>query len=38
MASHGRTGLARIVMGSIAAAVIHEATVPVMVVRPPSFK
>lgn len=31
--SHGRTGLARLMVGSVAAKVLAEATVPVMVVR-----
>lgn len=31
--SHGRTGLARLMLGSVAAKVLAEATVPVMVVR-----
>lgn len=31
--SHGRTGLSRLMLGSVAAKVLAEATVPVMVVR-----
>lgn len=31
--SHGRTGLARLMLGSVAARVLAEATIPVMVVR-----
>ena len=31
--SHGRTGLIRLMLGSVAARVLAEATVPVMVVR-----
>jgi nucleotide-binding universal stress UspA family protein len=31
--SHGRTGLTRLMLGSVAAKVLAEATVPVMVVR-----
>lgn len=31
--SHGRTGLVRLMLGSVAARVLAEATVPVMVVR-----
>lgn len=31
--SHGRTGLARLMLGSVAAKVLAEATVPVMVIR-----
>jgi nucleotide-binding universal stress UspA family protein len=34
MATHGRTGLARIALGSVAAAVVHDAPCPVLVVRP----
>ncbi len=34
MASHGRTGLAQLVFGSVAAQVIERAGLPVIVVRP----
>lgn len=34
MASHGRTGLARVVMGSHTARMLRERVAPVMVVRP----
>lgn len=34
MATHGRTGLARVALGSIAMSVVHDATCPVLVVRP----
>jgi nucleotide-binding universal stress UspA family protein len=34
MATHGRTGLSRVAMGSVAAAVVHDAPCPVLVVRP----
>jgi nucleotide-binding universal stress UspA family protein len=34
MATHGRGGLARLVMGSVATGVLQHATVPVLVVRP----
>ena len=34
MASHGRTGLARIFRGSVAAAVVDRSARPVLVVRP----
>ena len=37
MATHGRTGLARLVMGSVAEAVVRSATIPILVVRPPSL-
>ena len=33
MGSHGRTGLSRVVLGSVAAKVVAEAPVPVLVVR-----
>ena len=34
MATHGRTGLSRITMGSVAMAVVRHATCPVLVIRP----
>jgi nucleotide-binding universal stress UspA family protein len=34
MATHGRTGIARIALGSVAATVVHDAPCPVLVVRP----
>jgi nucleotide-binding universal stress UspA family protein len=34
IATHGRTGLARLALGSVAAAVVHDAPCPVLVVRP----
>jgi nucleotide-binding universal stress UspA family protein len=34
MTTHGRTGLARVTLGSVAARVVHEVTVPVLVLRP----
>jgi nucleotide-binding universal stress UspA family protein len=36
MASHGRTGLSRLLMGSIAEGVIRKASCPVLVVRQPA--
>jgi len=36
MASHGRTGLTRLLMGSIAEAVMRKAPCPVLIVRQPS--
>jgi nucleotide-binding universal stress UspA family protein len=33
MGSHGRTGLGRVVMGSVAEKVFHEARCPVLIVR-----
>lgn len=35
MASHGRTGLRRLIMGSVAEAVMRRATCPVLVVKQP---
>lgn len=35
MASHGRTGVRRWFLGSVAEEVVREATVPVLLVRPP---
>jgi nucleotide-binding universal stress UspA family protein len=34
MATHGRTGVARVMMGSIAGKVLHNSVCPVIVVRP----
>jgi nucleotide-binding universal stress UspA family protein len=34
MATHGRGGLARLLLGSVATRTIHQATVPVLVYRP----
>lgn len=34
MATHGRTGLARLALGSVAASVVHDAKCPVLLVRP----
>jgi len=34
MASHGRTGLERLLMGAVATRVVHRSTVPVLLVRP----
>lgn len=36
MASHGRTGLSRLVMGSIAEGVVRRATCPVLIVKQPA--
>jgi nucleotide-binding universal stress UspA family protein len=36
MASHGRTGLSRLLMGSIAEGVMRKASCPVLIVRQPS--
>jgi nucleotide-binding universal stress UspA family protein len=36
MSSHGRTGFARLVMGSIAENVVRNATCPVLIVRQPN--
>ena len=37
MGTHGRTGAARIVMGSVASWVTREATCPVLAIRPPTI-
>ena len=37
MATHGRTGLGRVMMGSVAGEVVRTATVPVLLVRPPDL-
>jgi nucleotide-binding universal stress UspA family protein len=34
MATHGRTGLARLALGSVTSGVVHDAPCPVLVVRP----
>lgn len=34
MATHGRSGLQRVILGSVAERVLHDALVPVMLVRP----
>ena len=34
MATHGRSGLSRIVLGSVASQVVHQATTPVLLYRP----
>jgi nucleotide-binding universal stress UspA family protein len=34
MATHGRTGLPRLVMGSVAEHVLHSLSIPVMLIRP----
>jgi nucleotide-binding universal stress UspA family protein len=34
LATHGRSGLARVVLGSVAARTLQGATVPVLMVRP----
>ena len=36
MATHGRTGLSRAALGSVAMRVVHGSSCPVLVVRPPS--
>ncbi len=34
MSTHGRTGMLRILLGSVAEQVVHESKVPVMLIRP----
>jgi len=36
MATHGRTGIARVLLGSVAEKIVRHATVPVLTVRSPS--
>ena len=36
-ATHGRTGLKRIAMGSTVMAIVHRSPVPVLTQRPPEF-
>ncbi len=36
MSTHGRSGLRRLVMGSVATSVVRDATTPVVVVNPPA--
>lgn len=38
MATHGRTGLARLTMGSVATSALQRAHVPVLLVRPPGLE
>jgi len=38
MATHGRTGLVRAVLGSVAGEVVHLGTSPVILVRPPELR
>jgi len=38
IATHGRTGLSHVLMGSVAENVIRRAPCPVLTVRPPKFK
>jgi nucleotide-binding universal stress UspA family protein len=38
MASHGRTGLSRLVLGSVAEGVMRKASCPVLIVKQPSDK
>jgi nucleotide-binding universal stress UspA family protein len=34
MTTHGRTGLARLAMGSVAARVVHDSESPLLILRP----
>jgi nucleotide-binding universal stress UspA family protein len=38
MATHGRTGLARLALGSVAEAVVHRSTVPAVLLRPEALR
>jgi nucleotide-binding universal stress UspA family protein len=38
MATHGRTGLARLTMGSVATVTVQRAHIPVLLVRPPGLE
>ncbi len=38
LSSHGRSGLARWAMGSVAEGVVHRTTLPCLIVRPPEAK
>jgi len=38
MATHGRTGLVRALLGSVAGEVLHLGTSPVMLIRPPELR
>lgn len=38
MATHGRTGLAHVLMGSVAERVVRTSVVPVMTIKPASFQ
>jgi nucleotide-binding universal stress UspA family protein len=38
MATHGRTGLARSLLGSVAGGVLHKCQCPVVLVRPPRLR
>ena len=38
MASHGRTGISRLLMGSIAEGVLRRASCPVLIVKQPAAK
>jgi nucleotide-binding universal stress UspA family protein len=37
MATHGRTGIERVLLGSVAGAVLRSSNVPVVLVRPPTL-
>jgi nucleotide-binding universal stress UspA family protein len=38
LSTHGRTGLARITLGSVAASAVHASPCPVLLVRPPDLR
>ncbi len=38
MATHGRTGIGRLLLGSVTASVLRQSSVPLLVVRPPRLR
>lgn len=38
MATHGRTGLVRSILGSVAGGVLHRSRAPVVPIRPPELR
>jgi nucleotide-binding universal stress UspA family protein len=38
MATHGRTGLARSVLGSVAGGVLHRGSTPLLLLHPPELR
>ena len=37
LSTHGRTGLARVTLGSVAASLVHASPSPVLLIRPPDL-